>query len=161
MLMREIDDGPIGAALRLLPVGMDTPRARIQILATGLQESGLQERVQRGNGPARGLLQFERGGGVSGVLGHPSTAELARQVCGARGVEPDAQHVWAALSSDDVLAMAFGRLLLWSDPHKLPSDAEGGWQLYLRTWRPGKPRPETWGAHYKRAEDWVLLFIDS
>jgi len=51
-MLREIDQGPIAEAMRLLPAGMDTPRARVQMLAIGLQESGLQERVQRGGGPA-------------------------------------------------------------------------------------------------------------
>ena len=61
MLMREIDEGPILEAMHLLPYRMYTESARVQMLAIGLQESGLTERVQRGNGPARGLWQFERG----------------------------------------------------------------------------------------------------
>jgi len=160
-MLREIDESAIGPALKLLPVGMDTPRARIQLLATGLQESGLTHRVQMGGGPARGLLQFERGGGVRGVLTHPSTIDLAARVCAARKVAPTMQKVWEALETDDVLAMAFGRLLLWTDPYKLPSDAKGGWDLYMRTWRPGKPKPGTWEWHYTQAEDWVLRGIDS
>lgn len=61
--------------------------------------------------------------------------------------------VHAALEHDDVLAAAFARLLLWTDPFRLPtkSDAAGGWDLYLRTWRPGKPHPARWPARYAAA----------
>ena len=160
-MLREIDQGPISEAMRLLPAGMDTPRARVQMLAIGLQESGLVERVQRGGGPARGLWQFERGGGVAGVLSHPSTAGYAGQVCRSRGVDAYAPHVWLALADDDVLSAAFARLLLWTDPYKLPTASSGGWDLYMRTWRPGMPRHQAWPANYARAEDWVMRGIDS
>ncbi len=160
-MLREIDESAVAPALRLLPAGMDTPRTRVQMLAIGLQESGLKERVQRGGGPAHGLWQFERGGGVTGVLEHPASGVYADRVCRARGVDAYALHAWLALATDDVLAAAFARLLLWTDPHKMPNDAAGGWQLYLRTWRPGKPRPGTWEWHYTQAEDWVMRGIDS
>ena len=57
----------------------------------------------------------------------------------ARGVAPVSEPVYAAIEFDDVLAAALARLLLWSDPGKLPGkgDTEAAWQLYLRTWRPG------------------------
>jgi hypothetical protein len=61
--------------------------------------------------------------------------------------------VYNSLAHDDVLAAAFARLLLWTDPQRLPSlgDADGAWALYLRTWRPGKPHPQTWPALYAQA----------
>ncbi|MOA34941.1 hypothetical protein D3C78_1563560 [compost metagenome] len=107
------------------------------LLAVGLQESLLIHRRQLG-GPARGLLQFETGG-VRGVLEHRSSRGHARAVCAARGVQPTTAAVYAALEHDDVLAMAIGRLLLWTDPYQLPDldDADAAWALYLRTWRPG------------------------
>lgn len=160
-MLRDIDESAVGPGLKLLPVGMDTPQARIMLLAIGLQESGLTQRVQMGDGPARGLWQFERGGGVRGVLEHPDTINLAAWACRARKVAPTAQAVWAALETDDVLAAAFARLLMWTDPHKMPNDAAGGWSLYLRTWRPGKPRPDTWPAFYARSCAWVLHGEDS
>jgi hypothetical protein len=160
-MLRSVDESAITPAMALLPVGMDSPRARVQMLCIGLQESGLTHRVQIGGGPARGLLQFERGGGVRGVLTNHSTINPSSRVCAARKVAPTMQKVWEALETDDVLAFAFGRLLLWTDPYKLPSDAKGGWDLYVRTWRPGKPHADTWQAFYKRAEDWVLRGIDS
>jgi hypothetical protein len=160
-MLREIDEKAIAPAMLLLPMGMDSPRARVQMLATGLQETGLRYRRQHMQGPARGLTQFERGGGVRGVLEHPSTSAIAREVCLSRCITPDAQSAWEAMETDDVLCMAFTRLLLWSDPHKLPDDQYGGWLLYLRTWRPGRPRPDTWQAFYARAEDFVLRGVDS
>lgn len=133
----------LDAALALLPSNMDTPSARVHMLAFGLQESLMKHRYQvlngRGKGPARGLWQFERGGGVLGVLQHPQSRVHARRVCDARGVEPDSRSVWERMETDDALAGAFARLLMWTDPLALPAatDAEGAWRLYLRTWRPG------------------------
>lgn len=142
----------INPALALLPAKMDTPAARVILLAIGLQESRFVHRQQIG-GPARGFWQFEQGGGVRGVLKHPSSEALARQVCEARGVESAAQAVYTQLENDDVLAAAFARLLLWTDPKPLPSigDADAAWALYLRTWRPGKPHPQTWPDLYRQA----------
>jgi hypothetical protein len=140
-------------ALALLPVKMDTPAARLLLLAIGLQESRFLYRRQLGSGPARGLWQFERGGGVRGVLTHPASREHAYRICGIRGVEPVAAAVHPALEGDDVLAAAFARLLMWTDAWRLPAvgDAQGGWDMYIRTWRPGKPHPQTWAGLYAQA----------
>ncbi|RSE77936.1 hypothetical protein [Achromobacter denitrificans] len=140
-------------ALALLPAKMDTPAARVQLLAIGLQESRFQYRRQLGNGPARGLWQFERTGGVRGVLTHPASREHAYRICGVRGVAPVAAAVHPALETDDVLAAAFARLLMWTDGWRLPvvGDVQGGWEMYIRTWRPGKPHPQTWAGLYAQA----------
>ncbi len=131
---------------------MTSPEAEVMLLAIGLQESRLTHRRQIG-GPARGLLQFELGGGVRGVLRHRSSREHAQAVCRARDVIATESAVYAALEHDDVLAMAFGRLLLWTDPKALPAlgDEQAAWDLYLRTWRPGKPHRHTWDALYAKA----------
>lgn len=147
---------PIKAALELLPAAMDSAPARVMLLAIGLQESGLQLRRQMGNGPARGLWQFEKGGGVRGVLTHDSTFAHARSLCEARGVQIAPAPIWNAMEADDILAAGFARLLLWSDPKPLPEDAGGGWNLYLRTWRPGKPHPETWPKYFEMAKVAVM-----
>ena len=148
----------IDAAFALLPDRMDTRAARVSLIAIGLQESGLKDRCQKlangGRGPAHGLWQFERTGGVLGVLTHGTTRRHAFDVCKARGVPADSASVWTALEHDDVLAAVFARLLLWADAKPLPAedDAEGLWKTYaLRTWRPGKPHPETWPAAYANA----------
>lgn len=147
-----ITDAAILPALALLPPAMNTPQARVLLLAIGLQESRFQHRRQIG-GPARGFWQFERNGGVRGVLMHPASREDALRICAARHVAPVSATIHAALETDDILAAAFARLLLWTDPQRLPAagDADGAWALYLRTWRPGKPHPQTWPALYAQA----------
>jgi hypothetical protein len=152
MILPEIRRQAIGPALLLLPAKMSSPEAEVMLLAIGLQESRLIHQRQI-KGPARGLWQFEQGGGTAGVLRHPQTARLARVVCAARGVEPTPAAVQSALAgTDDVLDAALARLLLWSDPGRLPveGDVDGAWQLYLRTWRPG--------AHTRgsEAQKWAL-----
>lgn len=135
----------ITPAYALLPAAMQSENATVMLLAIGLQESRLTYRSQIG-GPAKGLWQFERGGGVRGVLTHDSSKSFAEQLCRWRSVEPTADAVYAALESDDVLAAGFARLLLWTHPAPLPAITSQfeAWKYYLRTWRPGKPHPETW-----------------
>jgi len=147
----------IDAALLLLPPAMDSAAARVMLLAIGLQESRLTARVQivdgGGQGPARGLWQFERGGGCAGVLRHSASRYWMHGVCAARSVRPSPAELWAALATDDVLAAAAARLLLFTDPKRLPDlgNEAGAWALYQRVWRPGKPHPRTWRALYSQA----------
>ena len=139
----------VNESYKLLPMKMDSHFARVNQAAIGQQESGYLVRRQYGNGPARGYWQFEEGGGVKGVMEHKSTAELARSVCHARGVPFVRRTVWEALETDDVLAAAFCRLLMWTDSGKLPTNEADGWAMYARTWRPGKPHPDKWPASWK------------
>jgi len=143
----------IDPALKLLPTAMTSDKARVLMLAILQQESGLASRVQYGGGPARGLAMFEQGGGVRGVLTHPSSASLARRLCAARACPASEYSVWASLAGDDLLACGFARLLLWTDPAPLPAigDADGAWAYYQRLWRPGRPRPERWVGNYAAA----------
>ena len=152
MTLTEIIDDAYLPAINLIGV-KDSPEARVQILAMGLQESEFKHRRQMGNGPAMGFWQFERGGGVKGVLNHPASKSKAYALCKARGVAPEAMAVWQALEHDDVLAAGFARLLLYTDPRALPAvtDEAGGWAMYLRNWRPGKPLPDTWPANHAAA----------
>ena len=64
---------------------------------------------------------------------------------------------------DDALAAVAARLLLFTDPKKLPelSDAAGAWNLYVRTWRPGKPHRKTWDAFHAEAVKTVFEWADS
>lgn len=162
ILLDTITRQAINPALALLPAKMDTPEARVMLLAIGQQESGFMARVQKlaggGRGPAHGFWQMERGGGVLGVLTHPATKFIAAEICEKRGVAPNSQDVWDALEHDDVLAAVFARLLLWTDRLQLPAvgNVAGAWDLYLRTWRPGKPRLETWGECHAQARGQVV-----
>lgn len=148
----------LNPGLALLPLAMDSPRARLWLLTIGLQESRFEARAQvlngGGKGPARGFWQFERGGGVKGVMNHHTTTGHAHRLCAERGVEWDAALIWARLETDDLLACGFARLLLYSDALPLPSisDADAAWDLYAnRTWRPGKPHRETWDGYHDNA----------
>lgn len=146
----------INAAYQLLPESMNSRAATVLLLAIQRQEDPQQRRAQvldgGRKGPARGLWQFEQGGGVRGVMGYSSTAKLARQVCVARGVEARPGAVWSALETDDVLAAAFARLLIYTDPFPLPTTQAAAWTMYAdRLWRPGKPHPEKWPANWAMA----------
>jgi len=159
MTLADIIKTAINPALAILPMAMDSPKARMMLLATGLQESQFKYRRQMGNGPARGFWQFERGGGVKGVFTHHASTGHLYNLCKARGVPFDIPTIWSALETDDVLAAGVARLLYYTDPKPLPEvdDAEGSWKLYLRTWRPGKPHPETWPSYHQQAREAVGL----
>lgn len=140
-------------ALALLPARMNSKEALVMLYAIGLQESKLNARRQMGNGPARGLWQFERDGGTAGVLRHASSRTHALNICKSRGltdlkeVELTKGHTptslikraYDAFEHDDVLSAAFARLLLWTDARALPAigDSDGAFKLYIRTWNPG------------------------
>lgn len=158
----------IEEALLILPKGMDSPEARVMLLAIGLQESRFTARRQLvGNppkpiGPAKGFWQFELGtaasrGGVWGVFLHEASNKPLKQVAIKRGTAPSPINIWNDIENDDVLAATVARLLLWTDPKALPKvgDSESAWQLYLRTWRPGKPHRATWDALYSQAVEVV------
>lgn len=151
-LVREV----IAPALALFPagLGMDSAAARCLLVAISDQEAEIKYRVQQPNGPAHGLWQFERAGGVQGVLQHPATRDLAAVVCREAKVAPNARAVHIALVTDDLLACRFARLLLWSDARPLPAPTEENrnvaWHYYEDLWRPGKPRPKAWPAAWAK-----------
>jgi len=149
----------INPALKLLPIAMDSPAARVQLLATGLQESSFTTRRQAGNGPARSLWQFEQGsqtngGGIWGVYLHDSSRYWLKQLCDARSCPFVPASIYSSIETDDVLAAGLARLLIFADRGPLPAlgDANAAWDLYAkRTWLPGKPRPADWPGNYVRA----------
>lgn len=153
MTLSEIRRSAIEPALLLLPARMTSPPAEVLLLAIGLQESQFVHRRQLGGGPGRSYWQGELTGGMILVLGHDVTKKDARALCAARGVPATPSAVYAAIEHDDILAAGLARLLLWSDPFRLPAlgDAAGAWDLYIRTWRPGKPRPADWPENYAQA----------
>lgn len=141
-------------ALQLLPPAMTSPEAWVMLLAIGFQESGFKHRYQvlnnGGKGPARGFWQFEAGGGCKGVVTHAASRFWMHQVCQKLNVPFTAKDIWNNLETNDVLAAAAARLLLFTDPKKLPSidDLEESWNLYNRVWRPGKPHPDRWKSSH-------------
>jgi hypothetical protein len=170
ILLESITRSAIDPALALLPPQIDTPEARVMLLAIGLQESRFMHRFQKvagqplAKGPARGFWQFEKGsqasrGGVWGVVLHDASRFWLSHLCQKRGVRFDATDIWQAIEKDDVLAAGLARLLLFTDPKRLPAvtDVEGAWGLYAyRCWRPGKPHRATWDEFHKAARAQVM-----
>jgi hypothetical protein len=145
------------AAYAILPAKMNTPEASAQLLAIGLQESLFSARVQIG-GPARGFWQFEQGG-VVGVRNHPAVSGYLQDAL--RALQYDGtwggHDVYVRIANNDTLACVVARLLLWTLPERLPArdQPDEAYRQYLAGWRPGKPHPATWAAHYATA--WALL----
>lgn len=147
------------SALALLPPSFTSPAAVTMLVAISGQEAGYTARYQvlsSGNkGPARGLWQFERGGGVAGVMTHRSSKAHAIALCKHFNVVFDDRAIWTALETNDQLAACFARLLLITDPRPLPPphpfNEQAAWDTYLRNWRPGKPHRNRWGAHWIKA----------
>lgn len=151
--LHQVNTYVLAPALALFPSAMDSRAARVLLLAIGLQESRFNHRRQV-RGPARGLWQFEKGGGVAGVLNHPASRSLAALACREAGIPAHRDDVYPALEKDDILAARFARLLLWTDAKPLPAadDVSGGWDYYIRTWRPGKPHRHSWDALHRQAQ---------
>lgn len=162
--LANIVETAIKPALAMLPKNMDSPKARVMLLAIGLQESRFEYRRQLGNGPARGFWQFECGtrasrGGVWGVYLHNASTEQLRLLCRERDCSFDPRSIWSQIERDDVLAAGLARLLLWTDRGPLPEigDEAGAWDMYaVRCWRPGKPHPQTWPTCYQQAVEEVV-----
>lgn len=150
-----LTDAVIAPTLKLMGPKYDSPEAQTLLLAIALQESGLRHRRQVG-GPARGFWQFEKGGGVRGVLTHKASSEFSNGLCEVFLVKPE--YAYEALEQNDILACIFARLLLWTDPRALPSpeNASETWDYYLRNWRPGKPHIETWGRNLRQARETIF-----
>ncbi len=156
MTLEEVMASAVRPALAWLPPKMTSGEALVEVLTIALKESLLKHRRQvtssgKEDGPAVSLWQFERGGGITGVLTHRSSSELARRFCAERGIDASPMAVWVAMQTDDVLGAVFARLLLWTESGALPrvTDTEAAWQLYLRAWRPGA---YTRGTPAKRAQ---------
>ena len=154
MMIETLKSYVIPAALELLPEKMNSPEAKALLTAICLQESGFKHRRQVG-GPALGLLQWELPQ-VGLVLRHEVVGPLARNVLAALLYEPGNpphERIHAAMEHNDILQCAFSRLLLWPDAAPLPQrgDVQGSLATYLRVWRPGRARPDTWPANYAQA----------
>ena len=138
---------------------MGSPAAQVELLAIAPQESGLEHRrqIDSAGNPidtlARGWYQFEKGGGVAGVMNHPASADYAREICERMYVPFNQNDIHEAIAWNGYLATFFARLLLWTDAAPLPAvgDEAGAWLYYERNWRPGAPHPETWPANYRLA----------
>lgn len=138
-------------ASSLLPARVSwSPAAHQMLMTIAGQESAWTHRRQI-NGPARGFWQFERGGGVRGVMQHHSSAAHAQALCTGLNVPFEANAIYVGLENNDALAVGFARLLLFTDAAALPTLAQMGWDYYNRNWRPGRPHPEMWQTRWDAA----------
>lgn len=142
---------------RYLDPKFDSISARIQLGATGLQETKFMDRVQVG-GPAHSFWQMEKGGGVHGVLTSDVTRSIAVELCASFNVQATDDAVYAAvmLPQNDCLACGLARLIYYADPLPLPNigDVDGSWRYYIRNWNPGKPHALTWPGYYALAKEY-------
>lgn len=140
------------ATMALLPPRLNSQAAWAEMYAIGRQESRLDERQQI-RGPARGFFQFEKGGGIRGVLEHPASRPLILSVLDALDYDDSPDTSYIAIAHNDVLAFAYARLLLYTlqPPLPGPDDPDTGWAQYTAAWRPGKPHRATWNNFYKEA----------
>ena len=150
-------------ALGMLDSTLDTPAARALLIAIALQESGLKARrqiLEAGKpwweskpGAANSFWQFERDGGVRGVLRHPGASAIVLPVLADLLYPRDPYAVHEALIHNDVLACVLARALLYSVPDAMPAQNEPdkGWAIYIKAWRPGKPHPAEWPENYRIA----------
>jgi len=145
----------IPAAYLLLPANMSSDESTAMLLAIGLQESRLKYREQIG-GPAHGFWQFEKGGGIIGVLTHPSSRPHLLNVLSSLqyrlDISPD--DLYHTITHNDILAASCARLLLWTDFRPMPKFNDGpeaAWKIYNSVWRPGKPHMESWDAFHSEA----------
>lgn len=124
--------------------------ARLLLLAIAGQESNWENVAQGGGGPGRGPWQFEPET-CREILFNPATEAMATKVCMALNVVPSRSY--DALMIYPNLAVAFGRLDLWANPHPLPpyGNENAGYKYYLDTWRPGSPYRPRWAAVYPQA----------
>jgi len=138
----------IEPGISLLPEKMQRNRRALVVLllTTVLQESNGTEQVQLPRtpggkpGPAAGIAQFEKNGGLKGIMTHSSTKDTVRDLCAKFGLPFDLDALHEALkTTDDRLDIAFARLLYWADKDPLPTlgDVQGSWEYYLSNWRPG------------------------
>lgn len=142
----------VDTGLVLLEPGIKrSDEARVLLMAIAGQESDWAARLQHG-GPARSFWQFEQGGGVAGVMG--STPTQLQAVCSYLIIPYASASIFEAMAWNDTLAACMARLLLWTDPAALPAvgDVQGGWEYYLRNWRPGTPHREVWDTRYATAK---------
>ena len=139
--------------------------AHVLLLAIAGQESDWTARVQSGNGPAHSFWQFERAGGVRGVIHHPVTGPIIKTICTADGVACEEHAAWEKMgkADGDNLSVCMARLLLFTDQAAIPppDDEDATWNYYERNWRPGKPHRQGWPARIQAADRAVAPSLSS
>jgi len=132
-----------------IPYSRDAARF---LTAIALQESGFKTRHQYG-GPAHGFFQFEKFGGCKQILVNHKTKPKIEAVFDDQIESTGLSNAFECIQHNNLIMVAFARLLVWQDPAALPTDSNTAWDYYLRNWRPGKPNPKAWVGNWKKACD--------
>lgn len=136
----------IGPALALLSKhDVRSDERAVQLLAAiGWQESRFEHRQQI-RGPAIGFWQNEQIFVVD-IMTRPRSRIIMLDVLDTLHLPTDTATLHQAIRYHDVAACCLARLALWLDVRPLPGpgDSADGWHYYVRNWRPGKPKPNTW-----------------
>lgn len=156
----------IESGLNLLPENLRTIDARVLLYATSTQENPTRSPRQiirkdgklQPVGPAGGDYQFEKTGGIRGLVNFksPRLQGMLADVCKARGVAVNVDALFDAIQTDPILAAALARLLYFTDSAPLPKagDEQNAWNTYLRTWRPGAYEWDPVGLRAKWSESY-------
>lgn len=157
----------IEAGLALLPEALRTIDAKVQLYATSIQENPTRAPRQlikkdgklQPIGPAAGDYQFEKTGGIRGLLNFKSDRlqSMLRSVCAVRQVPQTADSLFDGIQRDPILAAALARLLYFTDSGALPKAGaeQYAWDVYLRTWRPGAYERDPKGLRNKWAQSYA------
>lgn len=157
----------IEAGLALLPEPLRSLDAKVQLYATSIQENPTRAPRQiikkdgklQPIGPAAGDYQFEKTGGIRGLLNFKSESvqSLLTSVCAARQVLRTVDGLFDAIQRDPVLAAALARLLYFTDAGALPKAGaeQYAWDVYLRTWRPGAYERDPKGLRAKWSKSYA------
>lgn len=157
----------IEAGLALLPDTLRSIDAKVQVYATSIQEN--PTRVPRqlikkdGNlqpvGPAAGDYQFEKTGGIRGLVNFksPRLQQMLDHVCAERMWGKNEDTLFGAVQVDPILAAALARLLYFTDAGALPKAGaeQYAWDVYLRTWRPGAYERDPKGLRAKWSKSYA------
>lgn len=113
---------------------------------------------------AHSFFQFEGGEGaaLAGLMANKQLAPIIKALCEYRGIELLRDHIWWSMLGDDFTANVLARLLILTDPARVPmiGDEEGAWRLYVdRLWKPGAAKDpvqraelrKKWGENYQIA----------
>lgn len=157
----------IDAGLALLPEALRTLDAKVQLYATSIQENPTRAPRQlikkdgrlQPIGPAAGDYQFEKTGGIRGLINFKSARlqQMLDAACLDRKKTKTEDGLFAAVQVDPVLAAALARLLYFTDSGALPKAGaeQYAWEVYLRTWRPGAYERDPKGLRAKWSKSYA------
>lgn len=136
----------------LMEIEMYSPAAESLLVGTALMESGIEELMQRGGGPARGLYQMEPATFGDITVRYFSKRPDLRIRC-ERLLAP-APSRWGQVVTNLSWATAIARLKYWMAPEKLPPvadiDALGDyWKRHYNT-AEGAGDPAEFARRYRK-----------